>query len=145
VTLGSGWWRGHAVAQVMARDPAHWSRRPGLRRLLYWNHFARTDRMDPGDTAHMIVGAANATILPPLLDWATHHDGPTGLDGIRCPVQLLFPSKDLVFPRRRYGPRLIAAVPHAEVHDIPGAGHCATWDTPELIAERLMTFTAAHP
>lgn len=134
----------HLVTQAMAKDPARWSRRPRLRRLLYWHHFARTDRMDPADTAHMIVGAANAPILPALFDWAAQHEGPTGLDQIRCPVQLLFPTWDYVFPRRRYGTRPINAMPGAEVHDLPGAGHCATWDDPDLVAEKILTCTSRH-
>jgi pimeloyl-ACP methyl ester carboxylesterase len=133
----------HAAARLMARDPARWSRRPRLRRLLYWHHFARTDRMDPADTAHMIVGVSKATILPDLFEWALASDGPTGFDAIPCPVQLLFPERDLVLPRRVHGERLIAAVPQAEVRDIPGAGHCATWDEPALVAERILGFTGA--
>lgn len=132
----------HAITQLMARDPARWSRRPRLRRLLYWHHFAHPDRMDPDYTAHMIVGVANATILPAFIDWAQEHDGPAGLDQIRCPVQLLFPTKDLVFPRSRYGERLIEALPSAEVHDLPGAGHVAMWDDPELVAQAIVEFTS---
>ncbi len=134
----------HGVTQLMARDPARWSRRPGLRRLLYWHHFARPERMDPADTAHMIVGVANCTILPELLAWAREHPGPSELNEIRCPVQLLFPTKDLVFPRSRYGQRLIEALPQGEVHDLPGAGHVATWDEPELVARAILGFTSRH-
>jgi pimeloyl-ACP methyl ester carboxylesterase len=134
----------HRVTRLMARDPARWSRRPRLRRLLYWHHFARPDRMDPADTARMIVGMANCTILPALLTWARQHPGPTGLDRIRCPVQVLFPTRDLVFPRRRYGKRLLEALPGAEVHDLPGAGHVATWDEPELVARAILDFTSRH-
>jgi pimeloyl-ACP methyl ester carboxylesterase len=132
------------VARLMARDPARWSRRPGIRHLLYWHHFARPERMDPSDTAHMIVGVANCTILPALLDWAMTHGGPSGLDQIECPVQLLFPSKDRVFPRRRYGQRLITAIPAAEVRDVPGAGHVATWDEPALVAQLILDFISRH-
>jgi pimeloyl-ACP methyl ester carboxylesterase len=129
------------VARLMARDPARWSRRPRLRRLLYWHHFARPERMDPVDTAHLIVGVANCTILPALFDWAREHGGPTGLDRIRCPVQLLFPEKDYVFPRRRYGPQLIELLPDAEVQDLPGVGHGATWEDPEVVARHILEFT----
>jgi pimeloyl-ACP methyl ester carboxylesterase len=134
----------HRAAQIMARDPARWSRRPRLRRLLYWHHFARIDRMDPAETAQLIVGVANCEILPRFLDWAREHGGPSGLDRIGCPVQLLFPSKDLVLPRRRHGDQLIQAMPHAEVHDLPGAGHVATWDEPELVARLIREFTSRH-
>ena len=134
----------HYITQLMARDPARWSRRPRLRRLLYWHHFAHAERMDPDYAAHMIVGFSNATILPAFIAWAQGHDGPGGLDQIRCPVQLLFPSKDLVFPRRRYGDRLTAAVPAAEVHVLPGVGHVAMWDDPQLVARAIVEFTSRH-
>ncbi len=134
----------HRAAQLMARDPERWSRRPRLRRLLYWHHFARPDRMDPGDTAHMIVGVANCTILPEFLAWATEHGGPTGLEQIRCPVQLVFPTNDLVLPRRRHGGALVRAMPHARVRDMPGAGHVATWDDPEGVARAILEFTSSH-
>lgn len=134
----------HRAAQLMARNPARWTRRPRLRHLLYWHHFARTDRMDPVDTAHLIVGVANATILPGLLSWASEHEGPGGLDQIRCPVQLLFPERDMVLPRRRYGQSLIDAIPGAEVHELPGVGHVATWDDPQLVARAILRFTSRH-
>jgi pimeloyl-ACP methyl ester carboxylesterase len=134
----------HRFTRLMARDPERWSRRSRLRRLLYWHHFARPERMDPADTAHMIVGMANCTILPALFAWAREHPGPSGLNEIRCPVQLVFPTKDLVLPRRRYGKRLIEALPDAEVHDLPGAGHVATWDEPELVARAILEFTSRH-
>jgi pimeloyl-ACP methyl ester carboxylesterase len=132
----------HGITKLMARDPRRWSRRPRLRRLLYWHHFAHPERMDPNYAAHMIVGVSNATILPAFIDWAQRHDGPGGLDQIRCPVQLLFPTKDVVFPRRRYGKRLTDAVPSAEVHSLPGAGHVAMWDDPQLVARAIVEFTS---
>jgi pimeloyl-ACP methyl ester carboxylesterase len=132
------------ITQLMARDPARWSRRPRLRRLLYWHHFAHAERMDPDYAAHMIVGAANATILPAFIDWAEAHEGPRGLEQIPCPVQLMFPTKDLVFPRRRYAERLTDAIPNAEVHSLPGAGHVAMWDDPQLVARAIVEFTTRH-
>jgi hypothetical protein len=73
----------HRITQLMARDPARWSRRPRLRQLLAWHHFAHPERIDPDYAAHMIVGASNATILPAFVDWAQEHEGPGGLDQIR--------------------------------------------------------------
>lgn len=130
----------HRITRLMARDPARWTRRPRLRRLLFWHHFAHPERMDPADTAYMIVGMANCTILSALFEWAREHEGPGGLEEIPCPVQLLFAEKDLVFPRRRYGQRLIEALPDPEVRELAGAGHVATWDQPELVARALLDF-----
>jgi pimeloyl-ACP methyl ester carboxylesterase len=134
----------HRITQLIARDPARWSRRPRLRRLLYWHHFAHAERMDADYAAHMIVAVSNATILPSFIDWAQEHDSPGGLDQIRCPVQLLFPTKDFVFPRHHYGKRLRDSVPTADVHSLPGAGHVAMWDDPHLVARAIIEFTSRH-
>lgn len=135
----------HAITKLMARDPARWSGRPRLRRILYWHHFAHAERMEPAYAAHMIAGMANATILPAFIDWAREHDGPDDLEQIRCPVQLLFPAKDLVFPPRIYRKRWARALPSAEVHSLPGVGHVAMSDDPQLVARAIVDFTSGHP
>lgn len=135
----------HRVTQLMARDPKRWSCRPRLRRMLYWHHFARPERMNPADTAYMITGVANCSILPEFIAWARENDGASGLERIGCPVLLVFPEKDRVLPRHRYGKPLIDAMPFAEVRDLPGAGHVATWDAPELVAKTILAFTARQP
>jgi pimeloyl-ACP methyl ester carboxylesterase len=132
------------ASQLMARHPERWTRRRRLRRLLYWHHFARPERMDPGDTAHMVIGVANCSILPEVIAWTKNNDGATALDQIRCPVLLAFPTKDLVLPRARYGQRLIDALPLAEVRDLPGAGHVAAWDDPKLVSHTILDFTGRH-
>jgi pimeloyl-ACP methyl ester carboxylesterase len=129
------------ATQRMARHPERWSGRPRLRRLLYWHHFAHPERMPPADTAELIVGAARCSILPELITWSRNSDGASGLDQIRCPVLLAFPENDLVFPRARYGQRLIDALPMAEVLDLPGVGHVASWDDPQLVAQTILDFT----
>ena len=56
----------------------------------------------------------------------------------------MFPEKDLILPRRRYGERIIAAVPGADVVDLPEAGHAPMADDPELVARTILDFTARH-
>jgi pimeloyl-ACP methyl ester carboxylesterase len=58
---------------------------------------------------------------------------------------LAFPEKDHVLPRRRYGQRLIDAIPHAEVIDLPGVGHAPMSDDPELVAQTILRFTQRGP
>jgi pimeloyl-ACP methyl ester carboxylesterase len=132
------------TTKLMARHPERWSRRPRLRRMLYWHHFAHPERMPAGDTAQLLVGVANCSILPELITWARNSDGASGLDRIQCPVLLAFPEKDLVLPRDRYGRRLIEAMPRAEVRDLPDVGHVASWDDPELVARTILEFTRPH-
>jgi pimeloyl-ACP methyl ester carboxylesterase len=56
-------------------------------------------------------------------------------------VLLAFPERDLILPRRRYGRRLVEQLPHAEVVDLPGVGHGAMVDDPELVARTILDFT----
>jgi pimeloyl-ACP methyl ester carboxylesterase len=130
-----------AVAKLMARRPERWSRSPRVRRLLYWHHFKHPERMDPDDCAHMIVGAANFTGLGGGIEWARKHGAATALDEIRCPVLLAFPETDYVLPRRFFGERVVAGIPHAEVVDLPGVGHAAMVDDPDLVARTIADFT----
>jgi pimeloyl-ACP methyl ester carboxylesterase len=70
--------------------------------------------------------------------------GAEHLDEIRCPVLLAFPEKDHILPRRRYGERIVKAIPHAEVVELPGVGHAAMVDDPELVARTIVGFTSRH-
>ena len=55
------------------------------------------------------LSVAGTVGMDEFLAWAREHGGARDLDRIRCPVRLVFPGRDLILPRRRYGERLIAA------------------------------------
>jgi pimeloyl-ACP methyl ester carboxylesterase len=133
-----------ASSRVLARRPRLLATRPRLRRLAAWHHFAHPERMSPADFAYMIAGAAGFDSLAAGLAWNREYGGARGLEEIRCPVLLAFPEKDRILPRRRYGERLVAAIRHAEVLDLPGVGHGAMVDDPELVAGTILRFTARH-
>jgi pimeloyl-ACP methyl ester carboxylesterase len=140
-------WIYRALTAGSRRSAAHarlLASRPGLRRLGAWHHFAHPERMDPDDFAYMIAGAAGAESLPDGIRWALEADGATGLEEIACPVLLAFPEHDRILPRRRYGERFVAEIPHAEAVDLPGVGHAAMVDDPELVASTILAFTARH-
>jgi pimeloyl-ACP methyl ester carboxylesterase len=131
------------LAPLGARRPQRWSRSPLVRRLLYWHHFAHPERLDPDDCAYMIAAVAGADRrgAEAFLAWGREHGGARDLDRIQCPLRLVFPEKDHVLPRRRYGERLIAAIPHAEVVGLAGAGHAPMADDPELTARTILDLT----
>jgi pimeloyl-ACP methyl ester carboxylesterase len=131
-----------AGSRLFARRPRLLAARPRLRRLAAWHHLAHPERMDPGDFAYMIAGAAGFASLAEGLAWNREYGGARGLDEIRCPVLLAFPEKDRVLPRRRYGERIVTAIRHAEVVDLAGAGHAAMVDDPELVARTIVDFAA---
>jgi pimeloyl-ACP methyl ester carboxylesterase len=130
-----------AGSRVFARWPRALAGRPRLRRLAAWHHFAHPERMDPADFAYMIAGAAGFDSMAAGIAWGDEYGGARGLGEIRCPVLLAFPEKDRILPRRRYGERLVAALPDAEVVDLPGAGHAAMVDDPELVARTILGVT----
>jgi pimeloyl-ACP methyl ester carboxylesterase len=118
--------------------------RPRLRRLAAWHHFAHAERISPDDFEYMIAAAVGAPSLLEGLTWALTAPGAENLHEISCPVLLAFPETDHILPRRRYGDRIVAAIPHAEVVDLPGVGHAAMVDDPELVARTIIRFTARH-
>jgi pimeloyl-ACP methyl ester carboxylesterase len=133
-----------AGSRLFARWPRALASRPRLRRLAAWHHFAHPERMDPADFAYMVAGAAGFDSLAEGIAWGNEYGGARGLDEIRCPVLLAFPEKDRILPRRRYGERLVAAIEHAEVIDLPRVGHAAMVDDPELVARTILGVTARH-
>jgi pimeloyl-ACP methyl ester carboxylesterase len=151
-TKGSVEWRALAWiyrglvygSRLFARWPRLWASRPGLRRLAAWHHFAHPERMDAADFAYLVAGAAGFESLEEGIAWGDEYGGARGLDEVDCPVLLAFPEKDRILPRRRYGERLIAALPRAEVVDLPGVGHAAMVDDPELVARTILGFTVRH-
>ena len=133
-----------ASSRMVAGHAEALARRPRLRRLLVWHHFAHAERMSPDDFAYLIAGAAGATGLDAGIRWMLRSAGAEHLDEIDCPVLLAFPEHDVVLPRRRYGEPLVRALPHAEVVDLPGVGHAAMVDDPELVARTILDFTRMH-
>lgn len=118
--------------------------RPRLRRLAVWHHFAHAERMSPDDFVHLVAGAAGISRFGEAIAAFARSPGLERAGELRCPVLLAFPEKDHILPRRRYGGRLIAGIPHAEVVDLPGTGHAAMVDDPELVARTILDFTARH-
>jgi pimeloyl-ACP methyl ester carboxylesterase len=92
----------------------------------------------------MVAGAAGMDSLEQGIAWGNEYGGARGLGEVGCPVLLAFPEKDLILPRRRYGERLVRALPHADVVDLRGVGHCAMVDDPALVARTILDFTARH-
>jgi pimeloyl-ACP methyl ester carboxylesterase len=133
-----------ASARVLEPKSRSLSRRQRLRRLLLFHHFARTERMKPDYFEHVVAGAAHCPAFAHFVAWGRRRDGAAGLEEIRCPVLLVFPGRDRVLPRRRYGERIVAAIEHAQVIDLEGIGHVAMSDAPGLVARTILDFTRQH-
>jgi pimeloyl-ACP methyl ester carboxylesterase len=130
-------------ARLMAPHARAWASRPRLRRLLTWHHFRRP--VSAPMAAQLIEGIARTEGMEDALvsshDWDVTRD----LAGVECPVLLAFPERDYVLPWRWFGRRLGQAIPHAERRVLPGVGHAAMVDDPELVASAIAEFTSRHP
>ena len=84
--------------------------------------------------SHPREAAAHATNIPAQYDSIEDR-----LPEISCPTLVIWGKKD---PRQERGPRMVAAIPDAELCVIPDAGHHAQFEAPEVLAEALTKFLA---
>ena len=67
-----------------------------------------------------------------------------GLKKIRCPVLVLWGTKDVVLPPRQ-GRRFERLIPDCELRYLKGLGHVPMSDDPELLATAIADFALARP
>jgi pimeloyl-ACP methyl ester carboxylesterase len=91
----------------------------------------------------MVAAFPPEASLPSWVD-LLGHDATDGLSRVTVPAMILVGSRDLLTPV--YAARRIAtALPHAEMHVLPGAGHQLMQERPDEVAELLRDFTAKLP
>ncbi len=73
--------------------------------------------------------------LDPLFD-----ESPRDLEAIRCPVAVLWGTRDLILPVTGAS-RVKRRIPHAQVHRLRGLGHIPTFDDPERVVEGILDVT----
>ena len=61
---------------------------------------------------------------------------PPDLDGVRCPVHIMWGDQDTVFSRRDQD-LLVERLPGAALTVLPGIGHALHWEAPEALARVL--------
>jgi pimeloyl-ACP methyl ester carboxylesterase len=115
-------------------------RNPVGRMLLAGPTLGRPWRADPDDLIEQAELYANApgldATLPHTLD--THV---AGLTEIRCPVLVLWGTKDVVLLPRQ-GRRFERLIPDCELRYLKGLGHVPMSDDPELLSEAIASFAA---
>jgi pimeloyl-ACP methyl ester carboxylesterase len=134
-----GWGRGVLLAmRWMARAlpaPEPLLRNPVTRTLLAGPAMARPWRADPADLAEQaeLYGQAPgflATLGPTLEDQVA------GLPAIRCPVLILWGTRDLILLPRQ-ARRFERLVPGAELRYLKGLGHTPMSDDPQGLAAAI--------
>ncbi|GAB2929845.1 alpha/beta hydrolase [Rhodococcus aerolatus] len=85
------------------------------------------------DRKHVSGAARTARRLLPELRT------PVDLDGVRCPVLLVFAGRDRLVPLRA-GDAMAAALPDAQHVVMPDAGHCVQAEEPAALAAMVAAF-----
>lgn len=123
-----------------ARPPEALLRNPVGRTLLAGPTLGRPWRADPED----MVVQAELYASAPGFDATLPHTLATqvaGLTEIRCPVLVLWGTKDVVLLPRQ-GRRFERLIPDCELRYLKGLGHVPMSDDPKLLSEAIADFAA---
>jgi pimeloyl-ACP methyl ester carboxylesterase len=115
-------------------------RNPVGRSLFAGPTVARPWRMDPDDVIEVLGLYASAPGFDATLQYALERQ-PRGLDQIRCPVLLLWGTRDLILMPRQ-APRFERLIPDCELRYLKGLGHVPMSDDPELLADEIRRWCA---
>jgi pimeloyl-ACP methyl ester carboxylesterase len=115
-------------------------RNPVGRTLFAGSAFARPWRIDSDDMVEQARLFADAPGFEPTLG-KTLGAQACGLDAIRCPVLVLWGTRDVILLPRQ-GRRFERLIPGAELRYLKGLGHVPMSDDPELLARAIAGFAA---
>jgi pimeloyl-ACP methyl ester carboxylesterase len=113
-------------------DPGPLLRNPVTRTLFAGPTLGRPWRADPDDLIEQGALFANAPGFDSTLPHTMHRQV-RGLNAIRCPVLVLWGTRDVVLPPRQ-GRRFQRLIPGAELRYLKGLGHVPMSDDPHLLA-----------
>jgi pimeloyl-ACP methyl ester carboxylesterase len=116
------------------------------RRVLMADNCVDPTRIPPVEAERLLTEFAHCDVAGQL-SANTRPDGTIarieGLGEVRCPVLILHPSGDRILSRE-HAERFLAELPNAELRELPGRGHTAMFDDPELVANEILRFTSAN-
>jgi pimeloyl-ACP methyl ester carboxylesterase len=131
-----------AVATRLAPFAETLTRTAAGRTVLFSGVASRPWRADPADAAEtlrLFAGAPGWEATLKAMMW----DQPRALGSIRCPVRIVWGSRDtLLFPRQ--ADRFVREIPGAELVRLKGLGHVPMGDDPQAVADAILDFTARH-
>ena len=109
---------------------------PVGRTLSLYPYFGRAWAVETEDAIMTFRYGSEAPAFLPAVDWLFSHR-PEGLDEIRCPVRILWGTRDALLPPRQ-GPRWARAIPGAELRPLPGLGHTPFFDDPGVMTRAIL-------
>ena len=92
-------------------------------------------------TREMILGTSRDGMVGALEGMASRPDSTPGLAAISCPTLVVVGGDDTIAPPAM-AREMAAAIPYAELVEIPGAGHLSPLERPPLVNAALVRFLA---
>lgn len=110
---------------------------PVGRTLSLYPYFGRAWAVSTQDAIATYRLGAGAPAFLPAVDWLFSHR-PSGLDEIRCPVTILWGTRDLLnLPRQ--GPRWQRSIPGSVLRPLDGLGHTPFFDDPGVLTHAILS------
>jgi pimeloyl-ACP methyl ester carboxylesterase len=134
--------RGMRWATQNAPTPEPLLRHPVGRTLFAGPAVAKPWRADPDDMVEEMKLFGDCTGFDETLDALTDCQ-PCGLEEIRCPVLILWGTRDVILLPRQ-GRRFERLIPGCELRYLRGLGHVPMADDPDLLARSIEEFAYAH-
>jgi pimeloyl-ACP methyl ester carboxylesterase len=118
------------------------STRPGLRRLALRDAVAHGERMTPRESYDFLMAGADCAMFQPFLDFVEGGDyRSVWPQDLGVPTRIGWATEDRVLPSKTCCGWYRNAFPNAEWVDVPGCGHLAQHDDPELVAQTILDVT----
>lgn len=114
------------------------------RTLLGGPSLGRPWRADPDDLIEQAELLANAPAWDPTLSDLDPGEYVVGLRDIRCPVLILWGTRDVILIPRQ-GRRFERLIDGAELKYLKGLGHVPMSDDPDLLVREIVDFAARVP
>jgi len=133
----------HRFAPFGAKRAEFLARRPGLRKLALRDLIARPERIKPRTAYDLITGNADCSIFDSFNAYIEGGDyRPKWRDDLGVPTRIAWGERDRTLPFKSCSAWFRDALPDAEWVELPGCGHLAQHDDPELVATTILEVTA---
>ena len=114
------------------------------RRALLADGVADPTRVRPDDADRIVLDFARCSdpkgVIGALEDQSGRAIRFEHGERVRCPVLIALPELDRFFTRR-HAERFVDALPEATIAVLPGCGHTAMFDDPDVVSSTILSFT----
>ena len=127
------------ITRKLARTLAS---RPGTRKLAFRDLIAHGDRVKPAVAYELMMGSTECAIFDAFHHHLEHEAFRAEWDAFQIPARIAWGTRDRTIPMKTCSGWYRTALPDAEWVELPGCGHLAQHDDPELVARTILEVTA---